>query len=84
MVVLKKRGREMSSKMLRTTRGGNVRRKFKKCMDLFLVEGGMCSYDNEIDGDKEVPLRYKHYVKNWEPNPLPKLDINFCIDGRTY
>ena len=26
-------------------------------MDLFSIEGGMCSYDNETNGDEEVPLR---------------------------
>jgi len=42
----------MSSNTLRITRGGNVKRKIKKCMDLFLVEGGMCSYENETNIDK--------------------------------
>ena len=56
---------EMSSKTLRPNKGGNVRRKFKKHVDLFFVEGGMCSYDNETNGDNEVPLRYMHYVMKW-------------------
>jgi hypothetical protein len=41
----------------------------------------MQSYDNETNGDKEVPLRYRHYVKNWEPNPLPELDTDFLLMG---
>lgn len=67
-----------------STKGSNVRRKFKKHMDFFLSEGGSCSYDNDTITDKEVPLTYRHYRKNWEPNPLPEVNISFCIDGRTY
>ena len=69
--------------MWRSTRGSNVRRKLKRCMDLFRVDGGSCSYDNESSQDKEVPLMYMHYVKNWEPNPLPEINIYFTIDGIT-
>jgi hypothetical protein len=55
---------EIESKRLRSTRDVNDRIKHENCMDLFLVEGGMCFYDNKTDKDKEVPLRYKNYVKN--------------------
>jgi hypothetical protein len=41
------------------TRGEKVRRKFRRRMEFFLVEGGSCSYDDESIGDIEVPLRYK-------------------------
>ena len=53
-------------------------------MDFFLDEGVSCSYDNESVKDKEVPLMYNNYLKNWEPNPLPKINIDFTFDGRTY
>jgi hypothetical protein len=49
------------------TRGEKVRRKFCRCMEFFLVEGGSCSYDDERIRDIEVPLRYKHIVKQWVP-----------------
>ena len=42
------------------------------------------SYENENIGDQEVPLKYRPYVKNWEPSPFPKINIDFCIDGRRY
>ena len=53
-------------------------------MDLFLFEGGSCSYDNESSQETEFPSMYMHYLKNWEPNPLPKINIDFTFDGRTY
>jgi len=45
------------------SRREKVRRKFCRCMELFLAEGGSCSYDDESIGDIEVPLKYKHLVK---------------------
>jgi hypothetical protein len=53
-------------------------------MELFLVEGGSCSYDDESIGDIKVPLRYKHLVRQWVPNELPQLDIDFCVNERMY
>jgi hypothetical protein len=64
----------------RSTRGEKVRRKLCRCMELFLVEGGSCSYDDESIGDIEVPLRYKHLVRPWVPNELPQLDTDFCVN----
>jgi hypothetical protein len=43
-----------------------------------------CSYDDEIIGDIELLLRYKHVVQQWEPNELPEVNIDFFIDGRMY
>ena len=37
-----------------STWGSNVKRKFQKRMDFFLVEGGSCSYDNEINEDNVI------------------------------
>ena len=48
-----------------STRCQKIRRKFHKHMDLFLTEGGSSSYDHEEIGDIEVPLRYKHILKQW-------------------
>ena len=47
----------------KSTRGEKVRIKFGRCMKLFLVEGGSCSYDDERIGDIKVPLKYKHLLK---------------------
>ena len=55
----------------RSTRCHKIRRKFNKCMDLFLKERGSCSYDDETIGDIEVPLRCKHLVKQWVPRDVP-------------
>ena len=56
---------ETSSRSTRviSTRCQNIKRKFHKCMEFFLAEGGSCSYDDETIGDIEVPLRYKNLVK---------------------
>ena len=48
------------SRIGRLTRGQRTRRKFNKCMKFFLTQGGSCSYDDEMEGDIEVPLRYQH------------------------
>jgi hypothetical protein len=66
------------------TRGEKVRIKFCRCMKLFLAEGGSCSYDDESIGDIDVPLRYKHLVKQWVPKELPPIDVDFVVNNRTY
>jgi hypothetical protein len=66
------------------TRGEKVRRKFGRRMKFFLAEGGSCSYDDESIGDMEVPLRYKHLLKQWVPKELPELDTDFCVNERMY
>jgi len=53
-------------------------------MKLFLVEGGSCSYCDEGIGDFEVPLRYKHLLKQWVPMELPELDADFCVNEKMY
>ena len=40
----------------RQTRGQKIIRKFNKCMQFFLSQGGSCSYDDETKGDIKVPL----------------------------
>jgi hypothetical protein len=65
------------------TRGEKVRIKFCRRMKIFVAEGGSCSYDDEI-GDIEVPLRYKHLVKQWVPKELPPIDVDFVVNNRTY
>ena len=53
-------------------------------MDFFLVEGGSCSYDDETIGDIDVPLRYRHLVKQWVPKDLPPLNTDFCVNERIF
>jgi len=64
--------------------GEKIRRKFHKRMEFFLVKGGWCSYDHESIDDIEVPLRYKHIVKQWVPKDLPKINTDFCVNERIY
>jgi hypothetical protein len=66
------------------TRGEKVRIKFCRRMNFFLAKGGSCSYDDEIIGDKDVPLRYKHMVKQWVPKDLPPIDVDLVVNNRTY
>jgi hypothetical protein len=66
------------------TRGEKVRIKFCKRMKFFLVEGASCSYDDESIGDIDVPLRYKHLVKQWVPKELHPIDVHFIVNNRTY
>ena len=54
----------------RSTRCQNIRTKFNKHMEFFLAEGGSCFCDDETIGDIEVPLRYKHIVKQWVPRDI--------------
>ena len=65
-----------------STRCQNIRRKFHKCMNFFLVEGGSCSYDDGTIGNIEEPLRYKHLVEQWVPKYLPQINIYFCVNKR--
>ena len=67
-----------------STRCQNIRRKFQRRMHFFLAEGGSCSYEEETIGDIEVPLRYKHILKQWVPKDLPQLNIDFCVNERIY
>ena len=53
-------------------------------MEFFLAEGWSCSYDDEIIGDIEVPLRYNHIVKQWVPRDIPQLNTYFCVNERIY
>ena len=73
----------MSSKE-RSTRGEKIKIKFHRCMEFFLAEGGSCSYDAKNIDDIEVPLRYKHTVKQWIPKDLPQVNTNFCLNKRIY
>jgi hypothetical protein len=45
-----------TSNRVRSTRGEKVRIKFHRCMELFLVEGGSCSYDDESIGGRRGSL----------------------------
>ena len=51
---------------------------------IFLKGGGSCSYDDKIVGDIDVPLRYKHLVKQWVPRDLPQVNTDFCVNERIY
>jgi hypothetical protein len=53
-------------------------------MEFFLVEGGSFSYDDECIGDIDVPLKYKHLVKQWVPKELPPIDVDFVVNYMTY
>ena len=68
----------------RSTRFHKIRRKFNKHMEFFLKGGGSCSYDDETLRDIEVPLRYKHLVKQWVPRDLPQVNTDFCVNERIY
>ena len=60
----------------------NIRRKFHKRMEFFLVEEGSCDYETICD--IEVPLRYKHLVKEWIPKDIPQLNTIFFVNERIY
>ena len=60
----------------RSTRCQKIRRKFNKRMKCFLKWGGSCSYDDETVGDIDMPLRYKHLVKQWVPSTSGKWEIS--------
>ena len=59
-------------------------KKIDKRMNFFLQGGGSCSYDDETVGDIDVPLRYKHLVKQWVPRDLPQVNTDFCVNERIY
>ena len=50
----------------------------------FLAKGGSCSYDDETIGDINVPLRYKHLVKQCVPKDIPPLNTIFCVNERIF
>ena len=58
------------------------RRKFNKRMDFFLAGRGSCSFDDETIGDIEVPLRYKHLVKQCVPRDIPQVNTDFCVNEK--
>src|SRR5713226_8771877 len=68
----------------RSTRCQKIRRKFDKRMNFFLQGGGSCSYDDEIVGDIDVPLRYQKLVKQWVSRDLPQVNTDFCVNERIY
>ena len=70
------------AKIGRSTRGQKIRKKFDKCMQFFLANGGSCSYDDETKGDIKVPFRYTHIEKEWVPNELPPINTNFFVNER--
>ena len=72
------------SRTRRLTRGQRTRRKFNKCIKNFLAQGGSCSYDDEMEGDIKVPLRYQHLHKHWVPKELPPINTNFCVEEKIY
>ena len=59
-------------------------KKIRQTHDFFLQGGGSCSYDDEIVGDIDVPLRYQHLVKKWVPRDIPKVNTDFCVNERIY
>jgi hypothetical protein len=59
---------EMSPRCNRviSTKGQNFIRKFCRCVEFFLGEGGTFFYYNKTEGILNVPFRYTHLVKRWE------------------
>lgn len=72
------------SQIGRSNRDQKIRRKINKRMEFFLAQGGSCSYDDETKGDIEVPLRYKHLLKQCIPKELPPINTDFCVNKRIY
>ena len=66
------------------TKGEKVKIQFCRCMKFFLAEVGSCSYNDEIIGDIDVPIRYNHLVKQWVPKELPPIYVDFVVNNRTY
>ena len=77
---------ETSSRSTRdkSTRCRKIRRKFNKHREFFLKGGGSCSYDDEIVGDINVPLRYQYLLKKWVPSDIPQVNTYFCVNERIY
>ena len=72
------------SKRAISTRCHKIRRKFNKHREIFLKGGGSCSYDDETISDIDVPLRYKHPVKQWEPRDISQMSTYFYVNERIY
>ncbi len=53
-------------------------------MEIFRTAGSSHSYDDETIGKIDVPLRYKHLVKQWVPKDLPPLNTYFCVNERIF
>ena len=68
----------------RSTRGQKNRKKIDKCMQFFLANGRSCSYNDETKGNIKVPFWYSHIEKEWIPNELPLINIDFCVNERIY
>ena len=45
-----------------STRYEKVRKRFHRCMQYFIANGGSCNYDAKSIGGIEFPLRYRHLV----------------------
>ena len=73
-----------TTKIGRSTRGQKIKFFFDKHMQFFLANGGSCSYDDETKGDIKVPFWYTHIEKEWVPNELPPINIDFCVNERIY
>lgn len=73
-----------SSTSFRATRSEKVRKIFRRCMQIFIANGGSCYYDVESIVDNEFPLRYKYIMQRWVPKELPQVDTDFFISGRMY
>ena len=53
-------------------------------MQFYLANEGSCSYDDETKGNIKVPFPYTHFEKEWVPNELPLINIDFCVNERIY
>ena len=53
-------------------------------MEIFLRGGGSCSYVGETIRDIEVPLRYRHLVKQSVPRDIPQVNTDFFVNERIY
>ena len=49
-----------------------------------MLRGGSCSYVNESEGDRKVPLRYTHLQKEWVLKEPPPVNTDFSINKRIY
>ena len=59
-------------------------KKIQQTHEFFLKGGGSCSYDDKIVEEINVPLRYKHLVKQWVPRDIPQIKIDFCVNEMIY
>ena len=44
-------------------RSEKVRKRFRRCMQYFIANGGSSNYDDKRIGDIKLPLRYRHLVQ---------------------